>query len=128
MQQVDLKQHHGVRVERRVFHRIPIEAEVRLYSDKAMWTTRLLDISLKGALVERPVGWESPPGKTQRLEIRVSSSSVISVNGRIARAGTKAVAFRLERLDLDSFIRLKRLVELNLGNARLMQQELAALV
>ena len=127
MQTADLPVNCGARAERRVFHRIPIEAEVRLYSDKAMWTTRLLDISLKGALVERPIGWESLTGKTQRLEIRVGPSSVISVNGRISRAGTKAVAFRLERLDLDSFIRLKRLVELNLGDARELHRELAAL-
>jgi hypothetical protein len=57
-----------------------MEAEVRLYSDRAMWTTRLFDISLKGALVERPLGWEGTTGKTQRLEIRVSSAHVISVN------------------------------------------------
>ena len=127
MQTIDLKEHHGVRAERRVFHRILIEAEVRLYSDKAMWSTRLLDISLKGALVERPLGWETAIGKTQRLEIRMNSANVISVNGRIARATTATIAFRFARLDLDSFIRLKRLVELNLGDVRLLHRELAAL-
>jgi len=127
MQTVDLTEHHGVRAERRVFHRIPIEAEVRLYSDKAMWTTRLLDISLKGALVERPVAWEAPIGRTQRLEIRMAAASVISVNGRIARVSTAIVGFRFERLDLDSFVRLKRLVELNLADPRLLHRELAAL-
>jgi len=127
MQATDLEVLKGARPERRVFHRIPIEAEVRLYSDRAMWTTRLFDISLKGALVERPLGWEGTPGKTQRLEIRMNSTTVISVNARIARAATATVAFRMDRLDLDSFIRLKRLVELNLGDARLLHRELAAL-
>jgi len=127
MQETDLQMLRGARPERRVFHRIPMEAEVRLYSDRAMWTTCLFDISLKGALVERPLGWEGMTGKTQRLEIRVNSSNVISVNARIARAATTSVAFRLDRLDLDSFIRLKRLVELNLGDARLLHRELAAL-
>ena len=127
MQTFDLTSHHGVRAERCVFHRITIEAEVRLYSDKAMWATRLVDISLKGALVERPLGWETPIGRTQRLEIRVSAATVISVNGKIARASTGLIGYRLERLDLDSFIRLKRLVELNLGDARLLHRELAAL-
>ena len=45
-------------VERR-FQRVPFGGDVRVYTGSAMAGTRLIDISLKGALVDRPAGWEA---------------------------------------------------------------------
>lgn len=113
---------------RRLFQRIHFDADVRLYSDRAMWPTRLLDISLKGALLERPEGWESVLGKIQRLEIRMHTTLVISVNAHVAHIGPTTLGYRFQRIDLDSFVRLKRLIELNLGDPQLLNRELSNLV
>ena len=113
---------------RRLFQRIHFDADVRLYSDRAMWPTRLLDISLKGALVERPENWDAPVGKIQRLEIRMHQTLVISVNAHIAHVTPTNVGYRFQRIDLDSFVRLKRLIELNLGDPNLLNRELSNLV
>ena len=113
--------------ERRVFRRIRFDGELRLYSERAMWTARLQDISLHGALVERPEGWEGRPGRTQRIELRVGAGVVISVSAEVAHAGARYIGYRFGRIDLDSFVRLKRLVELNLGDAETTSRELAAL-
>ena len=40
--------------ERRRFSRFPVEGRVRLYSGSQMWSTTLIDMSLRGVLVERP--------------------------------------------------------------------------
>jgi hypothetical protein len=111
----------------RQFRRISIDAEVRLYSDRAMWTTRMVDISLHGALLAKPDGWTGQVGKTQRLELRMHTSLIISVNATIANVGNPGIGYRFERMDLDSFARLKRLIELNTGEPELLHRELSAL-
>ena len=113
-------------VERR-FQRVPFDGDVRVYTGSAMAGTRLVDISLKGALVDRPAGWEAKPGQIQRLELRVGSGVIISVGTTVAHADEREIGFRFERMDLDSFTRLKRLIELNLGDPALLNRELAAL-
>lgn len=92
-----------------------------------MWNTRLRGLSLHGALVERPDGWEGRTGRTQRLEVRVASGLIISVSAVVAHAGTRFVGYRFGRIDLDSFVRLKRLIDLNLGDADATARELGAL-
>jgi len=113
--------------DRRAFRRIRFDGEVRLYSGKAMWPTRLHDISLHGALIERPDGWEGQAGRTQRLGLRVATGLIISVSAVIAHAGGRYIGYRFGRIDFDSFVRLKRLVELNLGDAETTARELASL-
>jgi hypothetical protein len=112
---------------RRQFRRIPFDGEVRLYSDRAMWATRLIDISLRGALVDRPEGWDGHSGKRQRLDLRVASGVVISVAGPIAHATARVIGYRFDKIDLDSFVRLKRLVELNLGDSEMLNREIGSL-
>lgn len=113
--------------DRRAFRRIRFDGEVRLYSEKAMWSTRLHDVSLHGALIERPDGWEGQAGRTQRLELRVAAGLIISVSAIIAHAGGRYIGYRFGRIDLDSFVRLKRLVELNTGDPDGVRRELEAL-
>ncbi|MFN7550527.1 MAG: PilZ domain-containing protein [Pseudomonadota bacterium] len=113
--------------ERREFRRIRFDGDLRLYSESAMWNTRLRDLSLHGALVERPDGWEGHTGRTQRLEVRVASGLIISVSAVVAHAGARFVGYRFGRIDLDSFVRLKRLIDLNLGDAEATARELGAL-
>jgi hypothetical protein len=112
---------------RRQFRRIAFDGEVRLYSNRAMWTTRLIDISLKGALVDRPDGWDGQGGTRQRLDLRVATGLIISVGGLIAHASARTIGYRFDKIDLDSFVRLKRLIELNLGDPEMLNRELGSL-
>ena len=111
-------------VNRRQFRRVRIDADVRVYSDRAMWSTRSIDVSLKGAMIERPAEWSGDSGKTQRLELRFHPLLVVSVNATVVHVGTRFVGYRFQRMDLDSFMRLKRIIELNLGDPELLAQEL----
>jgi hypothetical protein len=52
---------------------------------------------------------------------------IISVSAVVAHAGARFVGYRFGRIDLDSFVRLKRLIDLNLGDAEATARELGAL-
>jgi hypothetical protein len=115
--------------ERRRFSRIsfhrPAELDVRL----EQVSCELLDVSLKGALVETPLTFRAGVGRPCTLTIRLDAGdATIRMEGEIAhRAGTQ-VGVRCKEIDLDSIAHLRRIVELNLGDDALLHRELAALV
>ena len=113
--------------ERRRFQRFNFEGAVRLYSDKAMWESNLVDISLKGVLIERPHDWPGKVGDHYRVDLRINSGVVISMGVIAAHMMPHRIGFAWQKIDLDSFARLKRLVELNLGDADMLNRELSAL-
>jgi hypothetical protein len=113
--------------ERRRFSRFPIEGSVRLYSGTAMWTTTLIDMSLRGVLVERPADWNGDMGSRYRLDLRLEGGVMIGMGVELARVANGHLGFACQKIDLDSFARLKRLVELNLGNTTILNRELSAL-
>jgi hypothetical protein len=113
--------------ERRRFQRFSFEGTVRLYSGTAMWETKLVDVSLKGVLIERPVEWHGKLGGTYRMDLRINSSVIISMGVTTAHIMPHRLGFKWEKIDLDSFSQLKRLVELNLGDPELLNRELSAL-
>ena len=113
--------------ERRRFHRFAFEGTVRLYSGTAMWETKLVDISLKGVLIERPADWNGKVGGSYRMDLRINHSVIISMGVTTAHIMPHRLGFKWEKIDLDSFSQLKRLVELNLGDPEILNRELSAL-
>ena len=113
--------------ERRRFRRFPIEGSVRLYSPAAMWTSTLIDLSLRGVLIERPADWTGSEGQGYRLDVRLEGGVMIAMGTRLQRICPDSLGFNCERIDLDSFSKLKRLVELNIGNSDVLNRELAVL-
>jgi hypothetical protein len=113
--------------DRRRFHRFPIGGIVRLYSGSAMWTTELVDLSMRGVLVEKPDSWTGAPGSRFRLDLRLEGGLVIGMGVELMRQVDGRLAFSCTKIDLDSFTRLKRFVELNLGNTDVLNRELSAL-
>lgn len=112
---------------RRRFTRFPFSGRVHLYSSGAVFETALIDLSLRGALVQRPEGFTGRPGFHYRMELRLHGNLMIAMGIVVAHMESQQLGLRCERLDFDSFVHLKRLVELNLGDVRLLNRELAAL-
>jgi hypothetical protein len=112
---------------RRRFQRFHFEGTVKLYSDKAMWESKLVDISLKGVLIERPVEWKGKVGSRFRMDLRINQSVIISMGVNAAHIMPHRIGFEWQKIDLDSFAELKRLVELNLGDPAILNRELSAL-
>ena len=113
--------------ERRRFHRFRFEGSVKLYSDRAMWDAELIDISLKGALTTRPKDWSAKPNAMHRIELRLADGIKISMGASAAHVTNDQLGFRWEKIDLESFTQLKRLIELNLGDPERLNAELSAL-
>jgi len=124
-------QHIPPHDEKRRFTRIPFDANVLLSQDgknSKEWRSRLLDISLKGILIETPKNWDGVVGEHFRLEIIFADSgSLISGNVIVAHSEDTHVGFEMMQIDAESVGHLRRLVELNLGNPELLDRELAAL-
>ncbi|HEX22470.1 MAG TPA: PilZ domain-containing protein [Chromatiales bacterium] len=115
--------------EQRRFSRISFDADVQLVDAKGSWRSQLIDLSLKGALIAAPRDWSGQPGEHFLLELALDSSEevVIRMEVSVSHLENDHIGFRCEHIDLDSISHLRRLVELNLGDAELLDRELSAL-
>ncbi|WJW74784.1 FHA domain-containing protein [Thiohalobacter sp. IOR34] len=113
------------RHERR-FSRIPFDGEARLSQDGKNWRSRLIDLSLKGALIERPADWEGNGGE-YLLRIELGDDRQIEMQVELSHQEEGRIGLRCKDIDLDSITELRRLVELNLADPALLERELARL-
>lgn len=113
---------------RRQFTRINFQSPAHLFLADGEHSVEVLDISLKGALIQ-PV---------QPMFVKVGSNGVLHVgldNGETGiRMGVTVVhhqgqsyGLASHEIDLDSVTHLRRLVELNLGDETLLEREISLL-
>jgi hypothetical protein len=113
--------------ERRHFSRILFDAWAELRQGEQVWHTAVVDLSLKGLLVREPADWQIDAGQPLRAAIRLEETAVIYMTVRIRHAGKGLLGFSCEQIDMESAGNLRRLVELNLGDAELLERQLGAL-
>jgi hypothetical protein len=114
--------------ERRRFHRILFDAPTQIETAGETLQTRLLDISLKGALAMAPDHWHPQAGEPVTLHVILDEGGTeITMHALCAHIEADRVGFLCDEIDMDSISRLKRLVEWNIGDDALLQRDLAAL-
>ncbi|WP_127476239.1 PilZ domain-containing protein [Sulfurivermis fontis] len=113
--------------EKRHFQRIPMDGHAALFCGGDRWDSRLLDISLKGALIVCPTDWQADSASNCQLELRLDGDVVICMDGTVVHCENGHLGFRCDHIELDSITHLKRLVELNLGDEALLERELTEL-
>ena len=116
----------------RKYARIPFAAEVMLHVRGSSLRVHLLDIALKGALVQTqiPSDAQQPLGVHEkcRLELALAQDGEgIVMSGSIVHLDHQHVGIASEGMDLTSLTRLRRLMELNTGDSELMDRELSHL-
>jgi hypothetical protein len=115
--------------ERRRFSRVVFHRPAQVDAGAERATCEVLDVSLKGALVEAPFGFRAGVGEPCTLTIRLDAGeAAIRMEGEIVHRQGMQLGIRCKEIDLDSIAHLRRLVELNVGDDELLQRELAALV
>lgn len=114
--------------DRRQFWRAHFRAGAMLQTGPVAWQCRLEDISLKGALLEMPEGAELTVGEVCRLLLDLASGASIAMQGAIAHVDGRHAGLRCDSIDVDSIIHLRRLVELNAGDAAVFERDLATLL
>lgn len=112
------------RFSRIAFHR-PAVLDLRVVRAEC----ELLDVSLKGALVEVGPAVHVKVGDSCSLVIRLDAGeNVIRMDGEVAHAHGQRVGVKADEMELESVEHLRRLVEVNLGDEEVLHRELAALV
>lgn len=113
--------------ERRVFHRIPFDADTQIRQGEQSWSAVLIDLSLKGLLIEKPQGCDIAPEQATTARIILNGDTTIDMSIRLRHDNNGQLGFECQHIDIDSISHLRRLLELNLGDSQLLERELGAL-
>lgn len=114
--------------EKRHFRRVVFSAATRLIVDTQVWDTQILDISFKGALIAAPTGCNLTIGTQCAVELRLDEAgTLIALQTHVVHITNNHFGLRCDLIDPESLTHLRRLIELNLGDAELANRELAQL-
>lgn len=113
--------------ERRRFKRIPFDARTELRQGEQCWKVTLLDLSLKGLLIEKPAAWPADTDAPFSADIHLDDDALVSMELRLAHDEERQLGFKCEHIDLDSITHLRRFIELNLGDPQALERELGEL-
>ncbi|MEX5509273.1 PilZ domain-containing protein [Pseudomonas paralactis] len=114
--------------ERRRFRRIAFDAKTEIRQNGWDFPVKLVDLSLKGLLVERPEDWKGNKALPFDVDIRLDPKAHIKMQVRLTHEEKGQLGFVCQHIDLDSISHLRRFVELNLGDEDELHRELAALL
>lgn len=114
--------------DRRRFKRIAFDARTELMQGAFIWPVKLLDLSLKGLLVERPEPWLGDREQGFCVDIHLSDDVDIKMDVQLTHEDHGQLGFVCQHISLESIQRLRRLIELNLGDPLELERELGALI
>jgi hypothetical protein len=118
----------GAVMDHRKFSRILYNNQATLRFQGQNFFTQVLDLSLKGALVQRPADFQGLVGEQAQLQFQLDQSElVLEMDVSIAHLHDATIGLRCERIDIESASHLRRLLELNLGDAEMLSRELSEL-
>ncbi|MFC3117252.1 PilZ domain-containing protein [Cellvibrio fontiphilus] len=114
--------------ERRKFSRILFDAHVELAQGEFHWRASLLDISLKGLLLQQKLPPEVSVKDPVLVKILLSDNTCIAMSVTVAHQHHQQTGLVCSSIDIDSVSHLRRLIELNLGDAAAAERELSELI
>jgi hypothetical protein len=115
-------------IEHRHHQRILFEAPVRMVIKGEEIRSTAIDLSLKGALIKRPDNWSADVGDSGLLQVDLNNGEIIiEMEVTVAHCEGAKVGFHCDHIDIDSITHLRRLVELNIGDEKLLHRELSHL-
>ena len=114
--------------DRRRFRRIAFDAKTEIRQNGWDFPVKLVDLSLKGLLVERPEDWKGNKALPFDVDIRLDPKAHIKMQVKLSHEDRGQLGFVCQHIDLDSISHLRRLIELNLGDEEELHRELAALL
>lgn len=110
--------------DRRVFSRIEFDGYCTINYNQNTYRAQLVDICLSGALVQASEIIAIKDGQNASISIVLVGTTTIDILASLVKREADLLHFRLENIDLESTGHLRRLLELNLGDAKLMEREL----
>lgn len=113
--------------ERRRYTRFRFASVIRARDGDADRECTLVDLSLRGFLARCPAGWQPIPGERLRVEWRLAELITLDLDAVVMHTDADRIGCTWQARDEQSFEHLKRLVEMNLKDPKLVARELKAL-
>jgi hypothetical protein len=116
--------------ERRRFSRFAMDRTANVEAGERTCSCRLVDISLRGALLDLCADCSPELGSTITVRIALDDEGghLIDMLGTVAHVANSRLGIHIKELDLDSSTNLRRLVEVNLGDEQRLERELEAML
>ncbi len=116
--------------EKRLFHRVSFDNNATLLVNDEFYTCEIIDLSLKGALIAVVGEFHIPLKQIGRLAFNLSSDDEhrIEMEVEVAHIEDEHIGLHCITIDVDSISHLRKVIELNTGDCRLLERELSALV
>lgn len=112
----------------RKFVRIPFDADVQLSVNDRTFKVHLVDIALKGALVQSDAAQTLALNASCRLRLPLADDGEgLTMAGRIVHLEAPLIGIECLDIDVVSLTRLRRLIELNAGDPALIDRDLSRL-
>ena len=108
--------------------RVTLHNPAIIVVDEARWDTRLMDLSLSGALLEHPNGWMGRTGDSCTLMLQLADQSYLEVDAEVRQIDSDRLGMAFVDLDESDRDEIRWLVEINLGDTDLLQRELSEFV
>lgn len=113
--------------ERRTYNRIPFVAEILMQCGNEEWSCNLLDISLKGMLVEPPENLDIDLNNPCGMALFLGENISIHARVNITRSTKGNWGLKWLQIDASSLQHLRRLIELNSDDPAMLTRELSEL-
>ena len=124
-----------ISTERRQFARVAFAAGAELITTQALLHCQVVDISLKGVLLQLPDGEAPQAGMPCLVKLTLGADAgetgadiVIAMAGELAHVEGHHAGVLCRSIDLESITHLRRLIEVNLADPAASERELKALI
>ncbi|WP_416426981.1 PilZ domain-containing protein [Pseudomonas sp. App30] len=114
--------------ERRRFKRVAFDAKTQISQGDRNWSVKLIDLSLRGALIQRPDHWDVDPRKHFQINIHLTDLIEVRMDAELRHEEHGHLGFACLHIGLEDIGHLRRIIELNLGDMEELERELGALV
>ena len=118
--------------DRRQFARVTFAAGAELITTQAHLHCQVVDVSLKGVLLQLPAGASATVGSPCLVKLPLGQPGddavVIAIAGELAHVANGHAGVLCRSIDLESITHLRRLIEVNLGDPSASERELKALI
>lgn len=110
--------------EKRDYHRVPFKCDSQISIVGENYPCELIDISLRGVLLQLPEPRDIGLGSLCQIDIAFASCDIhLQFDAELVHREDDHYGFRIETLDVDSLSHLRRLLELNYGDADVIDRE-----
>lgn len=113
--------------EKRHFIRVPFIISAHILFDGKDLVCHLLDISLKGVLIESPQEFVIKKDALYSIILTLSKDVVITMEAKVIHIEENHIGLQWSDIDLDSITELRRLLEFNTNDPEEIHRELADL-